>query len=467
LSSHAGPEEGLSVEVEDALVRRGIEDLFPIQQMVVPHALDGRDVLAQSPTGSGKTLAFGLGIVEMCEPNGRYTQALVLVPTRELAVQVVEEITDIAKARQLTIAAVYGGAALRPQAKAAGRADIVVATPGRLDDLLQQRLVDLSDVHMLVLDEADRMLDMGFQPQVEKILRHVPEDRQTMLFSATLEGPVMGLAQKYTHDAVSVSVAPTVERLDAIEHEFAASIHAEKLDQLLDVLDEVEGPVVVFVRTKRGADRLAKKLKREGINAGAIHGGMTQPGRLRELRAFSAGERDTLVATDVFSRGIDVDDISLVINFDPPEDADVYTHRVGRTARAGRTGQALTFVIEDQRADVQAIAESLGLLEQYEHAGLLTTRRPATKTRSGRGGGGGGAGGGGGGGQRNGGGGSRSAGGSRNGSGSARQGTGNRTHGSRPAGGTPGSGNSGSRRRRRGGSGGGSTGHNGARASAS
>jgi ATP-dependent RNA helicase RhlE len=369
---------GVSAPIVRALERRGIHAPFAVQNLVLPDALAGVDVLAASPTGSGKTLAFGIPTVERVADAPGRPAALVLVPTRELATQVVEELTEIARARSLRIAAVYGGTSVGGQAKNARGAQILVATPGRLDDLIERRLVSLRDVRVLVLDEADRMLDMGFKPQVDRVLRDVPSNRQTLLFSATLEGPVMELAKRYTSNPVHHRLErPANEVRGEIEHRFVPVTSATKMGQLVETIGSADGLSLVFVRTKHGADRLARRLKRDhDLRAAVLHGNMSQNARERSLAQFEAGKVSTLVATDVAARGLDVDDITHVINFDPPRTDEDYVHRVGRTGRAGRSGTGVTFVLPEQQGDVARLAGRLG----HEH-GLARTATPARRRR--------------------------------------------------------------------------------------
>jgi len=364
---------GVSAPVVQALGRRGIDAPFAVQTLVLPDALAGLDVLAGSPTGSGKTLAFGIPLVERVAGAGGHPSALVLVPTRELASQVVEEIGDLAAARKLRVAAVYGGTSVSGQAKRARGADILVATPGRLHDLLERRLVSLREVRVLILDEADRMLDMGFKPQVDRVLRDVPRNRQTMLFSATLEGPVLELAHAYTSDPVRVRAERPAElEQGEIAHEFLPVTTDGKLDRLAETLGAVDGLALVFVRTKHGADKLARKLARQhDVRAVVMHGNMSQNARERSLAQFESGKVTTLVATDVAARGLDVDDISHVINFDPPHTDEDYVHRVGRTGRAGRSGTGVTFVLPEQRTDVGRLAKRLGHGEAFAASGMV------------------------------------------------------------------------------------------------
>ena len=366
---------GVSAAVEQALAARGIVEPFYIQSLVLPDALAGRDVLAKSPTGSGKTLAFGVPLVERVDVGGATPEALVLVPTRELALQVAEEISSYSSARGVKVALAYGGAPVGPQAKRLKGAHIVVATPGRLQDLIERRLVKLGGIRILVLDEADRMLDMGFRPQVERILRTVPRERQTMLFSATLDGEVGELAHTYTKDPSRFEALREIQNADGvIEHDFVPVTPDGKIDTLVELLEAEEGLSLVFVRTKRGADRLAQKLSRRGVDVVAMHGDMGQSQRERALENFRSGRATTLIATDVAARGLDLEAIGHVINFDPPEDNIGYTHRVGRTGRAGRSGRGSTLVLPDQQADVSRVAMLAGHKEQFERTGMRSAR---------------------------------------------------------------------------------------------
>jgi superfamily II DNA/RNA helicase len=380
---------GVSKAVAGALRARGIERPFAVQQLVVGDVLNGHDVLAESPTGSGKTLAFGIPLVDCVEPGKRAGRrpgepgALVLAPTRELASQIVDELDAIARARGLSIAAVYGGAGINPQIRAARRADVLVATPGRLVDLLDRRAVSLGEVDMLVLDEADRMLDMGFRPVVDRLVALTPDDRQTLLFSATLAGEVDRIARAYTHDARRHAHVAAPQARGKVEHRFVKVTRERRTDQLVAELTEQErGRTLVFVRTKRGADRLAKQLSRVAtVKVAAMHGDKSQAQRERALSQFESGRIDTLVATDVAARGIDVRDVTHVINFDAPGATEDYVHRVGRTARAGADGIGITFVLEDQVREVVSMVAGLGLHRELEAGGLPVSAR-ATSTDS-------------------------------------------------------------------------------------
>jgi ATP-dependent RNA helicase RhlE len=331
--------------------------------MVIRDALAGHDLLVQSPTGSGKTLAFGVPLVDLIRAEGQSTGALVLAPTRELASQIVAELAPLAKARRLKIAAVYGGVGFGPQIAAARRADILVATPGRLEDLIGRGAVSLDRVRVLVLDEADRMLDMGFRPAVDRIVDETPADRQTLFFSATLEGATGSVAASYTRKARSHTHSEPEQAEPNIEHRFLpVDSQGAKLERLIDHLAEEDaGRSLVFVRTKRGADRLVKRLRGREVDAVAMHGDKSQSQRERALARFERGDVQTLVATDVAARGIDIPDVARVINYDAPEDRDAYVHRIGRTGRAGRTGTGISFVLADQAAEMHRITTALGL----------------------------------------------------------------------------------------------------------
>jgi superfamily II DNA/RNA helicase len=365
---------GASEAISAALEARGIRHPFQIQSLVVPEALRGGDILAKSPTGSGKTLAFAIPIVQRIDVGAPAPAALVLVPTRELCAQVTEEFALVAP-EGLRVASVYGGVPLRKQAQEAKGAHVVVATPGRLQDLSDRKLLSLQHVQVLVLDEADRMLDMGFKPQVDKLVRLLPRDRQTMFFSATLDGEVGELARRYTQfPARFEAELPAHIRTGEVEHRFVPVTADDKVRTLVDILSEERGLALVFVRTKAGADRLVEKLRRQDVDAVSIHGDKGQAQRERALSRFDSGKVRTLVATDVAARGLDVDDITHVINFDPPEEADGYTHRVGRTGRAGRAGIGITLVLPEQQADVSRVARLQGQTETFEESGMTMAR---------------------------------------------------------------------------------------------
>ena len=345
--------------------------------MVIRDALAGRDLLVQSPTGSGKTLAFGIPLVDLIDPRDKGPQALVLAPTRELATQIVAELTALGEACDLRIVAVYGGVGMGPQIAAAPRADILVATPGRLEDLIGRGAVSLKRIRVLVLDEADRMLDMGFRPAVDRIVALTPAERQTLFFSATLEGAAGQVASSYTREALSHTHSEPRRAEPNVEHRFVSvDSQGAKLERLVEHLAGEDGRSLVFVRTKRGADRLVKRLRSQRLEAVAMHGDKTQRQRERALARFESGAVVTLIATDVAARGIDVPDVARVINYDAPEDREAYVHRVGRTGRAGRTGTGISFVLADQAGEMSRIATSLGL----DH-GLAEPALGATSTQ--------------------------------------------------------------------------------------
>ncbi|QUW18813.1 DEAD/DEAH box helicase [Agrococcus sp. Marseille-Q4369] len=339
----------IDADMVQALADRGILEPFPIQAQTIPLALSGQDIIGQAKTGTGKTFAFGLPLAQRLgpEPEGG-VQALIVVPTRELAVQVTEDMELITSNRPTTIVSIYGGKAYEGQVEQlkAG-AQIVVGTPGRLLDLSQQRILDLSNVKEIVLDEADKMLDLGFLPDVEKIFSKVPAVRHTMLFSATMPGAVVALARRFMSRPLHIRAAGVDETIAQanIEH-VVYRAHALDKDEVVSRILQAEGrgKTVIFTRTKRAASRLTEELIDRGFAAAAVHGDMSQEARERAMAQFKAGKKDVLIATDVAARGIDVDDVTHVINHTIPEDEKAYLHRVGRTGRAGRTGIAVTFV---------------------------------------------------------------------------------------------------------------------------
>ncbi len=366
---------GVSDAIVDALARSGVETPFAIQSLVIPDGLNGQDLLARSPTGSGKTLAFAVPIVQRLNASEARPSALVLVPTRELATQVAEALETIASSHGLKVAAVYGGMPLGAQAKRAREAHVLVATPGRLEDLAERKLVRLDAIRIFVLDEADRMLDMGFQPQVDAIVKRLPRKRQTMFFSATLDGEVGELARQYTFNPSRYDAElPSHLESGETEHRFVPVTAENKVETLVSLLEQERGLALVFTRTKRGADRLVQKLKRHDVVAVAMHGDMNQNARERALSRFDSGKVSTLVATDVAARGLDLDDITHVINFDPPADEKGYTHRVGRTGRAGRDGTGITLVLPEQQAEVSHVARKFGETAQFEAQGMRVAR---------------------------------------------------------------------------------------------
>ncbi|CAA9256018.1 MAG: ATP-dependent RNA helicase [uncultured Acidimicrobiales bacterium] len=360
---------GVAPDLSAALAAAGITSPFPIQSLTIPDALAGRDVCGKAETGSGKTLAFGLPVImRTTEAKPHRPKALILVPTRELAHQVQEVLTPLAASRGLSLSAVYGGAPMDRQVKALKRGvEIVVATPGRLIDLGDRGDISMSDVEMLVLDEADRMVDMGFLPQVEWVLRRLPESHQTLLFSATLDRDVDHLVQTYVRNPARhevMSEAPTVE---SMEHRFL-KVHQMDKVKVASAIAQGVFRTLVFVRTKRGADRLVLQMRKEGVKAEVLHGDLTQSARQRALQKFIAGDVGILVATDVAARGLDIDGVDVVVHYDPPEDHKAYLHRSGRTARAGETGVAVSLLLWDQVAEAEKLRKRLGIRQPLVEA---------------------------------------------------------------------------------------------------
>jgi len=357
-------ELGLPAVLVTALHRRGITAPFPIQAATLPDALAGRDVLGRGQTGSGKTLAFGLPMLARLSSGRtvRYApRGLVLVPTRELAMQVSDALEPFAHALGLQCKVVVGGTPYGKQIDALRRGvDVVIATPGRLTDLVEQKACTLGSVEVTVLDEADHMADMGFLPQVRKLLDQVPADGQRLLFSATLDRDVDTLVRLYLSDPVTHSVAPASASVTTMEHHLLVVTPADKTAVVADIARR-QGRTMMFVRTKHGADRLAKQLGRVGVSAGSLHGGKTQNARTRTLNEFRDGDVPVLVATDVAARGIHVDDVSLVVHVDPPTDSKDYLHRAGRTARAGSAGTVVTLVMSAQQREVEAMTRKAGI----------------------------------------------------------------------------------------------------------
>src|SRR6266567_4950838 len=353
---------GLVPELVRAVADEGYEQPTPIQLEAIPLALAGRDLIGSAQTGTGKTAAFMLPILQRLSANGtkHVLRALVLVPTRELAEQVLQSARTYGRHLEVSAVAVYGGVGMEPQTRALKHGvDIVVATPGRLLDHMERGHVKFSRLEVLVLDEADRMLDMGFAPDVNRILRALPDKRQTMLFSATISPEVDALARKALDGHASVEIGRRAKPADGIEHIIVAVDKVQKKGALGSILKaKPAGQTLVFTRTKYGADKLVTFLRREGIAANALHGDKAQSQRQRTLDQFRSGEAEILVATDIAARGIDVDGIRMVVNFDVPTDPEVYVHRVGRTARAGAQGLALTLISPDEwllMADVERL----------------------------------------------------------------------------------------------------------------
>lgn len=368
------------------LARRGITAPFPVQAATVPDVLAGRDVAGRAPTGSGKTLAFGLAVAVQAADAGRPVphrpRALVLVPTRELAGQVRRELAALVDERRHgRVLAVHGGVGYGPQrARLARGVAAVVACPGRLEDLVASGDVRLDRAALVVVDEADRMADMGFLPAVRRLLDRTPDERQTLLFSATLDGDVDALVRRYQRSPVRHEAAGVAEARGPVEHLFWSVPRAERVAVTAEVVDRA-GPTIVFTRTRHGADRLAHQLARRGVRAEAIHGRRSQAQRDRALRRFRAGAADALVATDVAARGIHVDGVACVVHFDVPGDAKDYVHRSGRTGRAGAAGAVVSLVAEDGRRAVRALQRDAGIDGPIERPDPARLASPAPAAR--------------------------------------------------------------------------------------
>ncbi|KAF0847317.1 superfamily II DNA/RNA helicase [Nocardia caishijiensis] len=359
-------ELGLPVALVQALRNAGIDKPFPIQAATIGDALAGRDVLGRGPTGSGKTLAFGLPILtrlgEGPQSKPGRPRGLVLVPTRELATQIEKALEEPARSLGLRVASVVGGAPIKRQADRLARGvDLLIATPGRLDDLIKQRAADLSDVAITALDEADHMADMGFLPQVTRLLDRTPKHGQRLLFSATLDGDVDKLVKRYLDNPVTHSTAPAEAAVSTMTHHLFFVRDKNVKRAVATEIAARDGLTIMFVRTKHGADRLAKQLRGAGVDAGSLHGGKAQNNRVRTLAAFADGSVPVLVTTDVAARGIHIDGVSLVVHFDPPAEHKAYLHRAGRTARAGEDGVVVTLVTDEERKDVAAMTRKAGV----------------------------------------------------------------------------------------------------------
>lgn len=355
-------ELGVDAKLVEALLADGIEQPFEVQTLTIPDAIAGRDVCGKAKTGSGKTLAFGLPLL-MATPaaRSRHPASLVLEPTRELALQVTEVLARLGEAITRRVGAVYGGTDLDEQVRMVNRGlDVVVATPGRLIDLVDRRAIALSEISTLVVDEADRMADMGFMPQVEWLLRHITGPHQTLLFSATLDATVDRLVKRYLTNPVFHETHSDQVTVDEMEHHFFR-IHQLDKAKVVAAIARGAGKTLVFVRTKRGADRLTSALHEERVRAAAIHGDLRQVARERALADFAKGKLQALVATDVAARGLDIEGVDIVVHYDPPEDQKAYLHRSGRTARAGEAGVVVTLLLWDQELPAERLQRRLGL----------------------------------------------------------------------------------------------------------
>ena len=354
---------GVDEQIVSSLIKRGIKTPFPIQGLTIPDALRGNDVCGKAKTGSGKTLAFGIPMVQnLDQPSGdNNPRGLIMVPTRELATQVKEELDPLLNGKSLTAVAIYGGANIEEQIKAIKRGiDIIVATPGRMIDLLEREEISLQSLEMVVLDEADRMADMGFLPQVEWILRRVERNHQTLLFSATLDGVVNTLIQRYQSNPVMHEVEAKEITVEEMTHRFL-HVHERDKVKVAAAITRSVSRTLIFSNTKAGCDRLVKKLLTEGIRAQAIHGDLRQNIREKALARFASGKLPVLVATDVAARGIHVDGVEVVIHYDPPSDHKTYLHRSGRTARAGTDGLVVTLSLWDEELIVKRLQKRVGL----------------------------------------------------------------------------------------------------------
>ena len=354
---------GVDEQIVSSLIKRGIKTPFPIQSLTIPDALRGNDVCGKAKTGSGKTLAFGIPMVQnLDQPSGdNNPRGLIMVPTRELATQVKEELDPLLNGKSMSAVAIYGGANIEEQIKAIKRGiDIIVATPGRMIDLLEREEISLQSLEMVVLDEADRMADMGFLPQVEWILRRVERNHQTLLFSATLDGVVNTLIQRYQSNPIMHEVEAKEITVEEMTHRFL-HVHERDKVKVAAAITRSVSRTLIFSNTKAGCDRLVKKLLTEGIRAQAIHGDLRQNIREKALERFASGKLPVLVATDVAARGIHVDGVEVVIHYDPPSDPKTYLHRSGRTARAGTDGLVVTLSLWDEELIVKRLQKRVGL----------------------------------------------------------------------------------------------------------
>lgn len=365
-----------------ALERAGYFEPSPVQAGIIPHALAGTDVLGQARTGTGKTASFAIPILELMKPSrrGAPPQAIVMVPTRELAVQVRDEFEKLAHGRRVECVPIYGGKPIRGQISKLERgADVVIGTPGRILDLIARGALDLRSIRIVVLDEADRMLDIGFRPDIEKILRRCPSERQTLLLSATVAPAVETLARKYMRRPEVLDFSPKTKSVDTIEQYYFTVDQERKFDLLVRLLErEQPEQALVFCRTKRGTERIHRRLSKNFRSTDMIHGDMVQGARDRTMKAFRSGEVKILVATDVVGRGIDVSSISHIINFDMPQSSDDYVHRVGRTGRMGREGVAYTFVTTEEGSELTRIEMLINrLLKRAEIEGFAAVASAA------------------------------------------------------------------------------------------
>jgi ATP-dependent RNA helicase DeaD len=385
-------ELGLSPQIQQALEELGYEDPTPIQDQAIPELLGGHDVIGQAQTGTGKTAAFGLPLLQYLDPDNDEVQAVVLTPTRELCIQVTQALRSYAEHLDVEIVAVFGGAPIKSQqAQLRSGAHVVVATVGRMMDLMSRRSLVLTAARYIVLDEADEMLDLGFIEDVEKILRMCPSGRQTALFSATMPPPVKRLAESYMYDPTTISITPKTLTVDAIAQAYVEVGAKEKAARLVELL-KIEEPeqAIIFCRTKIGADRLERTLKDKSLDVKALHGDMSQGSRDGVMIAFKDHRVRLLVATDIAARGLDIEHVTHVINYDVPASSEVYVHRIGRTGRVGRTGRAITFVTPAQRDEIGRIERDVKTTigewetpeERLEHAPRPRRRERPERTKA-------------------------------------------------------------------------------------
>jgi superfamily II DNA/RNA helicase len=373
---------GVPERIVAGLLKRGIAEPFPVQAATIPESLMGLDICGKAPTGSGKTLAFGIALaVKVVKSKPGRPHGLVLVPTRELAAQVAKEVAMLCAGGGITVAAVYGGAGYGPQVKAARAASIVVATPGRLEDLMKRRDLDLGAVAIVVIDEADRMADMGFMPAVKRIMRTIPGGRQTLLFSATLDGDVDNLIREFQRDPKKHQVA-AAENGGEIEHLFWNVNRDERTRMVSEIANHYER-AIVFCRTKHGSDRLAGNLESLGVETCVIHGNRSQAQRERALEQFRRGKATVMVATDVAARGIHIDAVPVVVHFDLPEDPKDYIHRSGRTGRAGEKGVVISFVDKSIRRSTMQLTKNMPFDVVFVDPQFVDTSMPAQSPRPG------------------------------------------------------------------------------------
>lgn len=373
---------GIRPEINEYLKQSGIVEPTPIQIQAIPVLLTGKDVVAQAQTGTGKTLAFLLPILETMKPHGSYTQTLIITPTRELAAQITSEAQKLAALLRIEVLAVYGGQALEPQLrKLQGHPQLVIGTPGRILDHMRRKTLDIARVSKLVLDEADQMLHMGFLDEVEEIIRHTSSKRQTMLFSATMPPKVRSLAIRYMEKPADIRIQTQNVTLDEIKQTIVETPEQGKLDKLCRMIEEYQPYLaIVFCHTRQRASELTAALIQRGVNADELHGDLSQAKRTQVMKRFSSAKLQVLVATDIAARGLDIEGITHVFNYDIPHDVESYIHRIGRTGRAGETGMAITFVVPEERVYLRMIEQGIrSTLEKYTASGKKVVKNANKK----------------------------------------------------------------------------------------